>query len=90
VKSCDCVSAATMEMGNRVVCGRTSPLNEDLLLAAKSNDVPNDHEVAGEVQLFNQRQFPLYLPLGTFEQFLVAFHHIAVLESFFGPLSGKR
>src|SRR5258708_26817405 len=33
-------------IADRAVCSGTAPLHQDLLLAAKSNDVPNDQEVA--------------------------------------------
>src|SRR5213080_1865894 len=54
-------------IANRAVCSRTAALHEDFLFATKSNDVPDDQEVPGKMQLFDQRQFALYLALGAFK-----------------------
>src|SRR6266567_6084276 len=54
-------------IANRAVCSRTAALYEDFLFATKSNDVPDDQEVPGKMQLFDQRQFALYLALGAFK-----------------------
>src|SRR5260370_17681811 len=85
IDTCDSQGTA-----DRAVCSRTAPLHENFLLAAKSNNVPDDQEVTGEVQLFNQCQFPLHLFFGAFKQFLVSFNRVAVLKSFFSALSEKR
>src|SRR6266566_4001885 len=77
-------------IANRAVCSRTAALHEDFLLAAKSNDVPDDQEVPGKMQLFNQRQFAVYLALGAFKQIIVPFSAIPVLKAFFSSLAKKR
>src|SRR5207245_45769 len=77
-------------IANRAVCSRTAALHEDFLFAAKSNDVPDDQEVPGKVQLFDQRQFALYLALAAFKQIIVPFSAIPVLKAFFRALAKKR
>src|SRR5438067_943001 len=39
-------------VANRAVCSRPTSLHQDFLFAAKSNDVPDDQEVPGKMQLF--------------------------------------
>ena len=41
---------------------RAAPLDENPLLAAEIDDVPDDQEVAGEIELLDQVQFALDLP----------------------------
>ena len=41
---------------------RAAPLHEDPLLAAEVDDVPDDEEVAGEIELLDQIQLALELP----------------------------
>src|SRR5438477_6141586 len=77
-------------VANRAVCSRPTSLHEDFLFAAKSNDVPDDQEVPGKMQLFDQRQFALYLALGAFKQIIVPFSAIPVFKAFFRPLAKKR
>src|SRR6185369_14375648 len=36
------------------VGGRTAPLHEDVVLAAVADDVPDDQEVAGQIELLDQ------------------------------------
>src|SRR5882762_10162019 len=70
-------------IAHRAVRSRPAPLHEDLLLAAKPNDVPNDQEITGEVQFLNQREFPFDLSFGASEQIAVLLRAIAILKSFF-------
>src|SRR5882724_4177886 len=77
-------------IANRAVCSRTAALHEDFLFAAKSNDVPDDQEVTGKMQLFDQRQFALYLALGAIKHIIVSFSAIPVLKAFFRALAKKR
>src|SRR5437868_7644928 len=77
-------------VANRAVCSRPTSLHQDFLFAAKSNDVPDDQEVPGKMQLFDQRQFALYLALGAFKQIIVPFRAITVLKAFIRALSKKR
>src|SRR5262249_27048075 len=60
-------------IANRAVGGRTATLHEDFLFAAKPDDVPNDQEIPGKMQLFDQRQFALYLTLRAFKEIIVLF-----------------
>ncbi len=46
------------------VGGRAASLDQNVLLAAEAHDVPDDEEVAGELELFDQRQFALDLAPG--------------------------
>ena len=44
-------------IADRAVGRRTAPLHQNILLAAEANDVPNDQEIAGKIEFFDQRQF---------------------------------
>ena len=50
-------------VADRGVGGRAAPLHEDLLAAAELDDVPDDEEVAGQVELLDHGQLFLDLPL---------------------------
>ena len=43
------------------VGGRAASLHQNVVLAAEAHDVPDDQEIAGQVELFDQRQFALDL-----------------------------
>src|SRR5690242_21319562 len=43
------------------VGGRAAPLDQNVLLAAVINDVPDDQEVTSEIELFDQIEFALDL-----------------------------
>ncbi len=45
------------------VGGGAAALDEDALLAAEANDVPDDEEVAGESELLDEFEFPVRLLL---------------------------
>ncbi len=47
------------------VGGRTAALAEDVVLFAEAHDVPNDQEIAGQIELFDERKFAFHLALGT-------------------------
>jgi len=44
-------------IANGAVGGRATALDEDAVLAAKADDVPDNEEIAGEVKLFDEMQF---------------------------------
>jgi len=44
--------------------GRTAALHEDIVFAAEADDVPNDEEVAGKIEFFDQGQFAFDLLAG--------------------------
>ena len=46
------------------VGGRAAPLHEDVVLPAVIDDVPDDQEVAGEIELLDQIELALDLPRG--------------------------
>ena len=48
-------------IADRAVGGRAAALHQDVLLAAEAHDVPDDQEIAGELELFDQRQLALDL-----------------------------
>src|ERR1019366_8660074 len=41
--------------------GAAAALREDVVLFAEAHDVPDDEEVTGEMELFNEREFALDL-----------------------------
>ena len=43
-------------VADRAVRGRAAALEEDAALAAEADDVPDDQEVAGEVELLDERE----------------------------------
>ena len=48
-------------IADRAVGGRAAALHQDVVLAAEAHDVPDDQEIAGEIELFDERQFALDL-----------------------------
>ncbi len=48
-------------VADSTVGGRTPSLHEDVVLSAEIHDVPDDQEIAGKVQLFDQVQFARHL-----------------------------
>ena len=46
------------------VGGRSAALRQDVVLAAEAHDVPDDQEVAGQLELLDERQLALDLPAG--------------------------
>ncbi len=65
-------------VADRAVGGRAAPLHQNVLLAAEAHDVPDDQEIAGEVELFDQGQFALDLPAGALVVGAVAPEHAFV------------
>ena len=51
------------------VGGGAAALGQDALLAAEAHQVPHDEEVAGQVELFDERQFALDLAAGAGAEF---------------------
>ena len=57
--------------------------------AAELDDIPDDQEIAGEIELFDQRQFALDLCLGALPQRSSA-GMIAIARAFVGALAQER
>ena len=57
---------------HRAIGGRAAPLRQNAVLPAEAHDVPDDQEVAGQVELFDERQLALDLPPGALVIGLVA------------------
>ena len=51
-------------VADRAVGGRAPPLGQDALLLAEAHQVPDDQEVAGQLELLDQRELLLDLRLG--------------------------
>ena len=49
-------------VANGAVGRRTAPLHQNIFLAAEANDVPDDQKIAGQIELFDQRQLAIDLP----------------------------
>src|ERR1700687_2745973 len=62
-------------IADRAVRGRTSALNQNIFFLAKANDIPNDEEVTGQVEFFDNRQFAFHLLPGAFMILAVAANH---------------
>ncbi len=72
------------------VGGASAPLNQDAVLLAVFNDVPDDEEVAGKAELLNQLQFMIDLLLGTFQKPGVALWSVPLRDAFGHALGEKR
>ena len=48
-------------IADRAVGGRAAALHQDVVLAAEAHDVPDDQEIARQLELFDQRQLALDL-----------------------------
>ncbi len=48
-------------VANSAIGSRAAALHQNILLAAKSHDIPDDQEVAGQIEFLDQRQFALDL-----------------------------
>ena len=59
-------------IADRRVGGRTSALGHDLFALTEANDVPNDQEIARQVEFFDQVELLLELRLGTRSQWAEA------------------
>jgi len=57
---------------DRAIGGRTATLAEDVVLFAETHDVPNDEEIARQIELFDECQFTFHLPLGALVIRLIA------------------
>ena len=62
-------------VADRAVGRRAASLHQNIVLAAEANDVPDDQEIAGEVEFFDQRQFALDLLAGALVFRAVARNH---------------
>ena len=68
------------------VGGRSAALHENVLLAAVADDVPDDEEVSGEVELFDELQFVFDLAAGAGLQILRG-AAVAIADTFPGALA---
>ena len=66
------------------VGGRAAALRQNVVLFAEAHDVPHDQEVARQLELFDQRQFALDLPLGA-----LVIRAVAAARAFVGALAQK-
>ncbi len=76
-------------IADRAVGGRSTALHQNVLAAAEVDDVPNDQEIAGQVELFDEREFAIDLAAGAAAQ-IDGFGMIAIHGAFFGALSQER
>src|SRR5689334_21158302 len=58
IRSCD-----VKRIANRAISSRTSPSSKNAILMVESDNVPVDHSISGEAELFNQRQLAPNMPL---------------------------
>ena len=66
---CDRIDRGDAErIADRAVGGRAAALHQDVVAAAELDDVPDDQEIAGEVELFDERQFAIDLAAGAAAQ----------------------
>src|SRR6185436_18623528 len=71
------------------VCSRASALNEDSLIAAEVDDVPDDQEITFELEFFDQRQLAFdLLPRSFVCRRVLA--GVADPRAFIGALAKKR
>src|SRR5579864_3811261 len=76
-------------IADRAIGGRTAALHENVLLAAEANQVPDDQKIAGELELFDQRQFAFDLGLGALLQ-ISGSRAVARLKSLPRPFAQER
>ncbi len=82
-------SGDTQRVADGAVGRRAASLHQDALLAAEAHDVPHDQEIAGEFELFDQRQLALDLPLCALPK--VAFSAaVSLPRAFLGALAQER
>ncbi len=65
-------------VADRAIRRRTAPLHQNVVLAAEAHDVPDDQEIAGQIELFDQGQFAFDLLPRSFVFEPVARHHAFV------------
>src|SRR5215831_3655406 len=65
-------TAVIQRIAHGTVGRRAAALNENVLFTAKPNDVPDDQEITGQVQFFDQSQLALDLFLCAREKIGVA------------------
>ena len=63
----------TERVTNRAVCRRAAPLHQNIPFAAKTNNVPDDQKIAGQIEFFRSGQFAFNLP----PRFLIVRRHNA-------------
>src|SRR4029077_6892215 len=71
------------------VGGRASSLYQNVLLAAEANQIPDNQKVAGQLEVFDQRQFPFNLALSSVFEAHIA-PAITLLTSFASTFPQKR
>src|SRR5579884_1025956 len=67
------------------VGGRAAALRQNAVAAAELDDVPDDEEITGEIELFDQRQLALDLRARS-----LVIRAIAIARAFVGALAQKR
>ena len=72
----------SQRIAHRAVGRRAAALHQNALLAAELHDVPDDQEIARQLELFNQRQLALNLLAR-----LVAIGPITIARAFIGTLA---
>ena len=65
----------SQRIADRAIGRRAAALHQNILFAAEANDVPNDQEIAGEIEFFNHRQLALDLFAGFFVVAAIAGNH---------------
>ncbi len=76
-------------IADHAVRGRSPALHQDVLLAAKAHQVPDDQEISFKAELPDQRQFALDLAVGAAFQFRLC-PAVPALEAFPRALAKKR
>jgi hypothetical protein len=65
----------SQRIANRAIGRRAAPLHQNIFLAAKAHDVPNDQEITGEFEFLDQCQLAFHLPPRFFIVGAVALQH---------------
>ena len=68
-------SGDPQRIAHRAVGGGASALHENIIFAAEANDVPDNQEISGKIQLFDHRQFAIDLLHRPFIPRAVPVHH---------------
>src|SRR5205085_9448652 len=76
-------------VADRAVGGGAAALDENVMLAAEADDVPNDKKVSGEIELRDERQLARNLAAGTLVK-MGAVAAVTLLQAFRSALFEKR
>ncbi len=74
---------------DRAVGGRSAALHQNILAAAEVDDVPDDQEIAGQLELFDERQLAIDLAAGAASQ-IDGLVMIAIHRAFFHAFAQER